>query len=522
MILEFNGWLSEDGVKNVLSLVYSIVDIIRYVVPIILIIMTSLDISKKVIDPNEKEGQQKIMRRLIAAVILFLLPILIKLVMNILGLETDEIVVDNTPTKTSSPVTSIKISNCPSSSRMFHNLDTITLSVNMPNSDEGIIWSVNKGINNVTLIPSSNSKSAEVKFSNITSTTKAEIKVQAGGKSDTCVINLDINRLNDLKFMNCPSKEMNPGDSFVLKTNISPSYNESIEWTQDNTYDVTTNLSLDRTDATVKINSVPSNGYVNIKVNAGGKEITCRVNIEEKPEPTPPPTIDPTPTVTAIPTPTPTQKPTSTPTQKPTSTPTQKPTPTPTQKPTSTPTQKPTPTPTPVLTNVGNCYNGLTLSYYTYCTVPSKMKCNVNGGSYYNEGQSIISKTTGQVYVACVSSSLTPNIYFGRDHTGNGVNTYRKMDLFRSYDYKFMSINTPDSNKHKIEFCVCNNNCNSRKSNYTSAEEVTLANLVKTYLQPTDTCNGNNSVSYWDIYVESGKTVCVSIDNGNDNCVMVP
>ena len=293
MILEFSGWLQEDGVKNVLSLVYSVVDVIRYIVPIVLIIMTSIDISKKVIDPNEKEGQQKILRRALAAIIIFLIPILIKLVMGILGLETEEVVVDNTPTKTSTTISSLKITNCPTVS--CHNGEKITLKVNVPNGyTDGIIWSVKSGINYITLTPSNDTKTAEIRFSNIYSKDKAEIKVSSGGKSDTCKINLDIQRIENLKFMNCPSEVKHPGDSFALKTNISTSYKEGIEWTSDNNYDVTTKYSMDRTDATVNINSVPSNGYVTIKVNAGGKEATCKLRIEKISEPSPSSTATPT------------------------------------------------------------------------------------------------------------------------------------------------------------------------------------------------------------------------------------
>ena len=43
-------WLNQNGVKNVVDMIYRILDIIRIVVPIGLIVMTSFDISKKVIN----------------------------------------------------------------------------------------------------------------------------------------------------------------------------------------------------------------------------------------------------------------------------------------------------------------------------------------------------------------------------------------------------------------------------------------------------------------------------------------
>ena len=62
MIIEFN-WLSQPGVSGVINMVYTIIDIIRIVVPIVLIVMTTIDITKEIINPSEKEGQKKIMIR---------------------------------------------------------------------------------------------------------------------------------------------------------------------------------------------------------------------------------------------------------------------------------------------------------------------------------------------------------------------------------------------------------------------------------------------------------------------------
>ena len=74
------NWCTQEGVKGVLKLVMGIISIIRYVVPIALIVMTSLDIIKKVINPDDKDGQKKILTRAIAAVVIFFIPLLIKFV----------------------------------------------------------------------------------------------------------------------------------------------------------------------------------------------------------------------------------------------------------------------------------------------------------------------------------------------------------------------------------------------------------------------------------------------------------
>ena len=287
MLIDFN-WLTEKGIVNVLKLIYNVVDIIRYIVPIILIIMTTVDIFKKVINPNEKEGQQTILRRIIAAIIVFLIPVFIRLIMSILEIEVNNDDIKNIPIQTDTPITSLKINNCPSSTRVYHNLEKLTLHADTSlGYNDGIIWSVNKGIKYVTLIPSSDKKSVEISFSNIYSNDNVIIKVQAGGMSDTCTINLDSEKLDNLIFMNCPNITKNPGDSFELKTNISSSFNGEVEWKIDNNQDATINVSNNTTDAVINIYDVPASGYINVQVKAGGKSSNCAIKVENKNTPTP-------------------------------------------------------------------------------------------------------------------------------------------------------------------------------------------------------------------------------------------
>ena len=82
-------WLNQNGVKNVVDMIYRILDIIRIVVPIGLIVMTSFDISKKVINPDDKDGQKKIMLRIIAALVVFLTPTIIKLSFRVIDWARD-------------------------------------------------------------------------------------------------------------------------------------------------------------------------------------------------------------------------------------------------------------------------------------------------------------------------------------------------------------------------------------------------------------------------------------------------
>lgn len=85
----FNGWCNEEGVRNAFHLVKSILEVLRIIVPIILIVMTTLDITKKVINPDDKDGQKKIMYRAIAALIVFFVPTMISLVFKIIDMGKD-------------------------------------------------------------------------------------------------------------------------------------------------------------------------------------------------------------------------------------------------------------------------------------------------------------------------------------------------------------------------------------------------------------------------------------------------
>ena len=84
LLFEWNWCTGENNVQPVFHMIKTVLEVLRIVVPIALIIMTSLDIAKKVIDPEDKDGQKKIMYRAIAALIVFLVPTLVKLTFNII------------------------------------------------------------------------------------------------------------------------------------------------------------------------------------------------------------------------------------------------------------------------------------------------------------------------------------------------------------------------------------------------------------------------------------------------------
>ena len=87
-ILDTFVWCNQPGVQSVMKMIKTLVNIIRWVVPIGLIIMTTLDIMKKVINPDDKDGGKKIMTRAIAAVIVFFVPLFIHLVLRMVDIGT--------------------------------------------------------------------------------------------------------------------------------------------------------------------------------------------------------------------------------------------------------------------------------------------------------------------------------------------------------------------------------------------------------------------------------------------------
>ena len=69
-------------------MIKTILDILRIVVPIGLIVMTTMDIIKKVINPDDKEGQKKIMYRAIGALIVFFIPTFIRITFKVIDWGT--------------------------------------------------------------------------------------------------------------------------------------------------------------------------------------------------------------------------------------------------------------------------------------------------------------------------------------------------------------------------------------------------------------------------------------------------
>lgn len=74
-----------DGIDEVVGLAKMVIKVLQLVVPIGLIIMGTIDMAKAVIAGDEKkmkEAQKPFIKRIIAAVIVFLIPIIVNMVLS--------------------------------------------------------------------------------------------------------------------------------------------------------------------------------------------------------------------------------------------------------------------------------------------------------------------------------------------------------------------------------------------------------------------------------------------------------
>ena len=79
------NWCSKPGVLNIISTIRTAIDVIRIAVPIALIAWIIIELMKNVLNPDDKESRKKIGNRIIAAIVVFLIPTIINLTMNIVS-----------------------------------------------------------------------------------------------------------------------------------------------------------------------------------------------------------------------------------------------------------------------------------------------------------------------------------------------------------------------------------------------------------------------------------------------------
>lgn len=81
------------GLQPIISLIKALLNILQIVVPILLIVWGSLDLGKAVMANDDKEikgATSKLIKRAVAAVIVFFIPWLVELIMGIVASNSNE------------------------------------------------------------------------------------------------------------------------------------------------------------------------------------------------------------------------------------------------------------------------------------------------------------------------------------------------------------------------------------------------------------------------------------------------
>lgn len=76
------------GIIKAMSFIKAILNIIRLVVPIGLVGFTTYEVIKKVINPDDRDFMKHITGRIIAAVIVFFVPVIVSLVLKVIDIGT--------------------------------------------------------------------------------------------------------------------------------------------------------------------------------------------------------------------------------------------------------------------------------------------------------------------------------------------------------------------------------------------------------------------------------------------------
>ena len=88
-----DGSTAGNGLLNIVKLVKILVGVIQIVVPIAIILLGSIDLAKAAMAGDEKkisENQQKFIKRLIAAILVFLVVVIVRFGMGLVGQVADE------------------------------------------------------------------------------------------------------------------------------------------------------------------------------------------------------------------------------------------------------------------------------------------------------------------------------------------------------------------------------------------------------------------------------------------------
>lgn len=81
---ELSSCCHDAGIISLISIIKNIMDIIQIVVPILLIVYLSIQLTRMVVNPDEKKNFSKIKNQILATILVFVVPVIINAVINIM------------------------------------------------------------------------------------------------------------------------------------------------------------------------------------------------------------------------------------------------------------------------------------------------------------------------------------------------------------------------------------------------------------------------------------------------------
>ena len=273
--------LNSSGVQAALKLVDTALSIIRWIVPIGLIFMTALDIAKKVINPDDKDGQKKIMVRIIAAVLVFFAPLLKNIVMDLIDIGKGGYSGGGS-SKVEKDSTKFEILFCPNSNISLKVGTNLSLSSSVPKNYTGTIdWTVSVPDSYVSIVPKNNTRDLDYTINKYPPNGKFGINARIGSDIKVCFINVESQQEDTAAaILNCPTKDKiySVGDTITLTADVANDYTGTLQWTAGGSSINVVGTNNNR-NANVSVINYSDKGYEFVTLTKGTKVTTCSIPI---------------------------------------------------------------------------------------------------------------------------------------------------------------------------------------------------------------------------------------------------
>ena len=81
---ELSSCCHDPGIISLIAIIKNIMDIVQIIVPILLIVYLTIQLTRMVANPEEKKGMSKIKNQILATILVFVVPVIINAVMNMM------------------------------------------------------------------------------------------------------------------------------------------------------------------------------------------------------------------------------------------------------------------------------------------------------------------------------------------------------------------------------------------------------------------------------------------------------